>query len=101
MTPRANRYTINKPLSYRIRAGRTYITGKGHTLNISSRGVLFATETELPVARTIDVTIDMGRAGGEGPEMRLEARGVTVRKQPGAIAVAFRRSKLVPVEAAA
>ena len=94
MQARPKRYSIQRPLEYRLRGlgGRTL--GKGRTLNISRRGLLFETEDELSVGSKIEVVVQMGPTSEDGPDVNLHLHGVTVRTQRGAVAVAIKKYRL-------
>jgi hypothetical protein len=96
MLARPKRYTIQRPLEYRLRgmAGRSL--GKGRTLNISRRGLLFETDEEVSVGSKIECTVQMGPATNNGPDVNLLVHGVTVRTQRGLVAVAIKKYRLRP-----
>lgn len=101
MQARPKRYTIQRPLEYRLRglAGRSL--GKGRTLNISRRGLLFETEDELTVGSKIECVVQMGPATNDGPDVNLHVHGVTVRTHRGQVAVSIKKYRLRPKESAA
>jgi hypothetical protein len=94
MLARPKRYSIQRPLEYRLRglAGRSL--GKGRTLNISRRGLLFETDGDISVGSKIECTVQMGPATNEGPDVNLHVHGVTVRTQRGVVAVAIKKYRL-------
>jgi hypothetical protein len=94
MQARPKRYSIQRPLEYRLRgmAGRSL--GKGRTLNISRRGLLFETEDDLSVGSKIECVVQMGPATDNGPNVNLHVHGVTVRTQRGMVAVAIKKYRL-------
>jgi hypothetical protein len=94
MQARPKRYSIQRPLEYRLRGlgGRTL--GKGRTVNISRRGLLFETEDDLSVGSKIECVVQMGPATNNGPNVNLHIHGVTVRTQRGAVAVSIKKYRL-------
>ena len=53
-----NRFDVHTNLRYRMIERKNVISGAGKTLNVSSSGMLFTTEHELPVGRTIKIEIE-------------------------------------------
>lgn len=101
MQARPKRFSIQRPLEYRLRglAGRTF--GKGRTVNISRRGLLFETEDQVSVGSKIECVVQMGPATNDGPDVNLHVQGVTVRIQRGAVAVAIKKYRLRTKDVAA
>ncbi len=97
MQQRPPRYSIERPLEFRIRAQGAAQSGAGRTVNISKGGVLFQTEADLPVGRKIELVVHLGDALG-GPPVILNVQGVVLRNQNGAVAVMTRKYRLKPVE---
>ena len=84
---RPMRYDIQRPLEYRLRDPAGPIFGRGRTVNISRRGLLFQTETEVNVGSKIECVIRMGPSSAPGPDVNLHVQGVTVRSRAGRVAV--------------
>ena len=98
MIVRANRYTIQRPLEYRLRESNGPVHGTGKTLNISRKGLLFEAEKELRIGSRIDVMVRMGATAFDGSEINLHIQGVTIRSDKGRIAVSIKKYRLRPVE---
>lgn len=101
MQARPKRYAIQRPLEYRLRGLAGRALGRGRTVNISRRGLLFETEDELSVGSKIECVVQMGPAMDDGPSVSLHVHGVTVRTQRGTVAVAIKKYRLRTGEAAA
>jgi hypothetical protein len=97
MQERAQRYGIKRPVEFRLRSPGIRKEGTGQTLNISTGGILFETQTEIDMGRKIDLTVDVGDALGGGP-VTLHIQGVTVRTQDGTVAVLIKKHRLRPIE---
>lgn len=69
-------------------------SGTGRTLNISRRGMLVETDTQLAVGKRIEIDVDLGDAVGGGAPIILHVQGVTLRRDDSSIAIAIRRHKL-------
>ncbi len=101
MQARPKRYAIQRPMEYRLRGLAGRALGKGRTLNISRRGLLFETEDELSVGSKIECVVEMGPATNDGPTVRLHLQGVTVRTQRNMVAVSIKKYRLRANDAAA
>ncbi len=97
MQQRLPRYSIERPVEFRLRGQGATHNGEGQTLNISRGGVLFQTQGELPVGRKIELVVHLGDALG-GPPVTLSVQGVVLRNQSGSVAVLIRKYRLRPVE---
>lgn len=78
---RRRRYTLQLPLSV-VRSGLERITLAGHTMNISSMGVLFTTEIEPSVTGSIEYVISLNQ--DEKPTVNLHCMGNVVRMERAA-----------------
>ncbi len=65
------------------------VEGIGKTLNISSSGVLFTSESELPVGTALEVSIDWPVRLDDGCFLNLVARGRVTRQAKGQLALQF------------
>ena len=97
MQERAQRYGIKRPVEFRLKSPGVRKAGTGQTLNISTRGLLFETQTEIDMGRRIDLMVDVGDALG-GPPVTLHVQGITVRTQNGTVAVLVKKHRLRPIE---
>lgn len=98
MQERPERYDIHRRLSYRARTPQGSVEGEGETINISRRGLLFATDHEIEPGSKIELVVEMGDLIGAGRKVQFHVQGVTVRKQPGSVAVHIRKHKLRPAD---
>ena len=98
MERRPFRYDIRRPVDFRFQDGSGRTTGTGSTVNISRRGLLFQTDDEVAVGTKIEMTIRMGPGLIEASEeVSLRVEGITVRKEPGKVAVSIKKYRLSPV----
>ena len=88
MQSRANRYSIQRPVEYYMRTPAGPVMGKGQTLNISRRGVLFRPQDELMVGKRIELLVTMEPGMEEDTFVTLFVQGVTVRSDDAGTAVA-------------
>ena len=86
------RYSISTKLEYRITRQQTVLhQGYGHTINISSTGVLFECPRPLPVGRRVEVAI-LWPAHSDGiKRLELFAEGRIVRTEQNLAAIHIRR----------
>lgn len=94
MQARPLRFEIQKPVEYSVRTETGQLEGRGRTLNISRRGILFESPDEIGVGRKIDLVVEMGDAIGIGAMIQLRVQGITVRYQDGSVAVSIKRYQL-------
>jgi len=62
-------------------------TGQGRTINISSTGILFATDQPLVPGRRVEVTVSWPAQLNETCGLQFVARGRVVRVEPGRAAL--------------
>ena len=73
---RSDRFPMELPLRYTTLSRREAIlAGKGKTVNISSSGILFSSEHELPVGTRLEVSIKWPAELSGGCPLNLVARG--------------------------
>jgi len=89
----SNRLPIERDVRYKIFGGRRGITrvGWGKTVNMSSRGVLFTTESALPKGAHIELTVSWPAKLNHAVPLNLVARGVLVRVDENQAAVAMEK----------
>jgi hypothetical protein len=88
----ARRYPIEAAVEYRLMArGAVIGTGRGKTVDISSRGILFEAERTLPPQRIIQLSIDWPVSRDAGGTMELYVAGRTVRRRGRRTALAMER----------
>lgn len=77
---RANRFEFSVPVSFWwSRAKGSTQSGKGTTRNISSSGVLVATNECPPVGVAVQLTVFMPRTASKSHAMELHGEGTVVR----------------------
>jgi hypothetical protein len=85
---RSNRFPIERELRYKTLNQRSEIlSGSGKTLNISSSGVLFTSDHELPVGTRLEVSISWPAQLNERCLLNLVARGRITRHNKGQLAL--------------
>jgi hypothetical protein len=75
-----DRFPIESELRYKIvdaKGGSE--PGTGRTLNMSSSGVLFTSESQLPVGRRVEVSVDWPAQLNEQCGLKLVAQGRVIR----------------------
>ena len=78
---RSDRFPIELPLRYTtLRRREAILAGKGKTVNISSSGILFSSEHELPVGTGLEVSINWPAELSGGCCLDLVARGRISRR---------------------
>lgn len=85
---RSSRFPIERELRYKTLNQRTEIlAGIGKTLNISSSGVLFTSDHDLPVGTRLEVSISWPAQLNEKCLLNLVARGRVSRYSEGQLAL--------------
>ena len=85
---RSSRFPIEREVRYKTLNQRTEIlSGSGKTLNISSSGVLFTSEHELPVGTRLELSISWPAQLNEKCLLNLVARGRVTRHAKGQLAL--------------
>ncbi len=85
---RSSRFPIERELRYKTLSQRTeIIAGVGKTLNISSSGVLFTANHDLPVGTRLEVSISWPAQLNERCLLNLVARGRVARQNEGQLAL--------------
>ena len=81
---RTSRFPIVREIRYRIATKENlYEAGVGNTVNISSNGVLFTTETPLPAGGRVELAISWPAELNRNTALKLVARGKVVRIEDG------------------
>jgi hypothetical protein len=88
----SNRFPVQAEVRYRILRAKSHsLEGCGKTIDISSGGVLFSTEDELPNGRLIELSVNWpARLGGVCP-LQLVAVGPVVRSNAFTAAVRIQK----------
>lgn len=76
------RYPLSLSVQYSTRDGGPLFSGTGRTVDISSSGVCFTTESELAIGRQLRVAIDWP-AAMDGVRLQLVTEGRIRRAEPG------------------
>jgi c-di-GMP-binding flagellar brake protein YcgR len=85
---RSCRFPIEREVRYKTLNQRTEIlAGSGKTLNISSSGVLFTSDHDLPVGTRLEVSISWPAQLNEKCLLNLVARGRITRHHQGQLAL--------------
>jgi hypothetical protein len=89
----SNRLPIERAVRYKVYGDRRGIThvGTGKTLNMSSRGVLFTTETILPRGARIELTVSWPAKLDDAVPLNLVAMGIVVRTGAKEAAIAMEK----------
>ncbi len=83
-----DRFPIESELRYKVVEDRgAREAGVGRTLNMSSSGVLFTAETQLPVGRRVELSVDWPAQLNENCGLKLVALGRIVRSSAQAAAM--------------
>jgi hypothetical protein len=82
------RYSIVADLEYSLlKSGRIVRRGRGKTVNLSSTGLLFESDTALPTDRRIMVSVAWPVMLGPGIGLTLHITGRTIRAQDKCTAI--------------
>jgi c-di-GMP-binding flagellar brake protein YcgR len=85
---RSSRFPIEREVKYKTLNQRTEsLAGSGKTLNISSSGVLFTAEHDLPVGTRLEVSISWPAQLNDRCLLNLVARGRITRHTKGQLAL--------------
>lgn len=85
---RSSRFPIEREVRYKTLNQRTEtLAGNGKTLNISSSGVLFTADHDLPVGTRLEVSISWPAQLNERCLLNLVARGRVSRHNKGQLAL--------------
>jgi hypothetical protein len=85
---RSSRFPIEREIRYKTFIQRAeMLQGTGKTLNISSSGVLFTADHDLPVGTRLEVSISWPAQLNEKCLLNLVARGRVTRQESGSLAL--------------
>ncbi len=85
---RSSRFPIEREVRYKTLNQRAEIlAGSGKTLNISSSGVLFTSDHDLPVGTRLEVSVSWPAQLNERCLLNLVARGRVTRHMKGQLAL--------------
>lgn len=89
----SHRLRIEREVRYKVLGVKKTVryTGSGKTLDMSSRGVLFTTESRLPEGVTVEIAISWPALLDDATHLKLVAIGVLVRSDEGQAAISIQR----------
>ena len=88
------RYPIHLDLEYRAHHDRTVVSGRGQIVNVSSLGILFESDSDLPLGMSIELWIDWPVLLNGDVALRLHGKGRIVRAKGNRIAVTIKHFDL-------
>jgi hypothetical protein len=88
---RTVRFPVCEELRYRVLHKSSNVNGGGKTLNIGSGGVLFTTEEELPLGRSVEVSMNWPAMLDGTCPLKFVAIGRVIRTQAGSAVVRIER----------
>ncbi len=104
---RSSRFPIEREVRYKTLNQRTEVlAGNGRTLNISSSGVLFTSDHDLPIGTRLELSISWPAQLNDRCLLNLVARGRVTRHNKGQLALQIQQyefrtsSRAVPVKPA-
>ena len=88
----SNRLPIERDVRYKVLLGRGSIkSGSGKTVNMSSVGILFTTEDQLPVGERVEVAVSWPAQLNNNLPLKFVAMGRLVRTEANQAAIAIER----------
>ena len=96
MQSRAGRFPLRCPIEFRFRGPRGLVHGRGVTVNLSQRGILFESSAVVPLGCRMEAIVALGPDAGGPPISSLYVQGVAVRCDNGKVAVAVKKHRLRP-----
>ena len=88
----SNRLPIEREVRYKVLGKQTVRhTGSGKTLNMSSSGVLFTTESGLPEGARVEIAVSWPAQLDDATALKLVAIGVLVRSNESQAAISIQR----------
>lgn len=89
----SNRMPIEREVRYKVLGGKKSVkqVGLGRTLNMSSGGVLFTTETPLPPGERVEISVSWPAQLNNTLPLKLVAMGRLVRAEESQAAVSVER----------
>ncbi len=104
---RSSRFPIEREVRYKTLNQRTEVlAGNGRTLNISSSGVLFTSDHDLPIGTRLELSISWPAQLNDRCLLNLVARGRVTRHNKGQLALQIQQyefrtsSRALPVKPA-
>jgi hypothetical protein len=89
----SNRLPIERDVRYKVLGGKKTVkqTGLGKTLNMSSGGVLFTTESPLPEGERVELAVSWPAQLNDVLPLKLVAMGRLIRSEESQAAIAIER----------
>lgn len=89
----SNRMPIERDVRYKVLGGKKTIkqAGLGKTLNMSSGGMLFTTESPLPAGERVEIAVSWPAQLNDTLPLKLVAMGRLVRAEDAQAAIAVER----------
>ena len=87
------RFELRLPFEVVTNGSRSKV--RGETRNVSSAGVLFTTESQLPLGESIEYTITFPRTPGARKDVRLRCVGKVIREDTQSFAASLERYEFV------
>jgi len=89
----SNRLPIERDVRYKVLGGKKSVkqVGLGRTLNISSGGVLFTTESPLPEGERVELAVSWPAQLNDQLPLKLVAMGRLVRAEDSKAAISIER----------
>jgi len=87
------RFELRLPFEVVTNGSRSKV--RGETKNVSSAGVLFTTESQLPLGESIDYMITFPRTPGARKDVRLRCVGKVIREDTQSFAASLERYEFV------
>lgn len=85
----ADRFPLDREVRFRVLDRSAEEAGVGRTLNMSSGGVLFATDQTLVPGRRVELSISWPAQLNDSCPLKLVARGRVVRTEESSAAIAL------------
>jgi c-di-GMP-binding flagellar brake protein YcgR len=87
----SNRLPIEREVRYKVLGGKQTArrTGSGKTVNMSSGGVLFTTESGLPEGARMEIAISWPAKLDDATRLKLVAKGVLIRSDEKQAAISI------------
>ena len=86
----SRRYPIERQVQYKARGSRPALTGSGTTVNMSSGGILFTTDQDLPAGTALTLEVGWPVLLGSSMPLKLVTRGTVVWCEQSRAALRFR-----------
>jgi hypothetical protein len=87
------RFELRLPFEVVTNGSRSKV--RGETKNVSSAGVLFTTESQLPLGESIEYMITFPRTPGARKDVRLRCVGKVIREDTQSFAASLERYEFV------